>query len=77
MQTESYSVSQLSRRTRKTNQAKSQKSSRIQSGKVKVNKFRDEDEENREINYDDLNDEFGNVSVSGKCLTLDSLLYCR
>ena len=25
-----------------------------------------EDEENREINYEDLNDEFGNVSVSGK-----------
>ena len=25
-----------------------------------------ENEENRPINYDDLNDEFGNVSVSGK-----------
>lgn len=26
----------------------------------------DENEEARQINYEDLNDEFGNVSVSGK-----------
>ena len=28
----------------------------------------DEDQENREINYEDLNNEFGDVSVSGKLL---------
>ena len=27
-----------------------------------------ENEENRQINYEDLNDEFGNVSVSGKLI---------
>ena len=37
-------------------------------GKKKGRAIQDdgEDEENRQINYEDLNDEFGNVSVSGK-----------
>lgn len=36
-----------------------------------------EDEENREINYEDLNDEFGNVSVSGKEHLLTNLLWMQ
>ena len=36
-----------------------------------------EDEENREINYEDLNDEFGNVSVSGKEHLLTDLLWMQ
>ena len=36
-----------------------------------------EDEENREINYEDLNDEFGNVSVSGKEHLLTDFYGCR